>query len=194
MNSMGEGMAEQMERLKELIKERALLYSEEGFTLASGKRSHYYFDLKPILLDAEGLNLIAECMYEHIKGCNAEYIGGLESGAIPIVAAICMLSWKKGRPLRGFYVRKERKPRGTMKTIEGNLESGAKVVIVEDVTTTGSSVLKAIEEVQKKGCTVVKVISVIEREEGAREKLEGIGVEHSALFVKSDFVGKNEKR
>ena len=67
MNSMGEGMAEQMERLKELIKERALLYSEEGFTLASSKRSHYYFDLKPILLDAEGLNLIAECMYEHIN-------------------------------------------------------------------------------------------------------------------------------
>ena len=98
-----------------------------------------------------------------------------------------MISLKNGRPLFGFYVRKEPKKRGTRKLIEGNLEKGEKVVVVDDVTTKGSSVIKAINAIRDFGCEVVKVISIVDREAGARENFRNIGVDFESLFTKSDF-------
>jgi len=179
---------ESLERLKELIRERSLLIDyDRGFQLASGRRSYYLFDLKPILLNPEGANLIARYLYEKIKDDNAMYVGGLESGAIPIVTALCMFSWDKDKPLFGFFVRKKPKKSGTQSKIEGNIEPGENVIIVDDVTTTGGSVLKAIEEVEKLGCKVIKVISVIDRLEGARENLSRRGIKFDPLFTKRDF-------
>jgi len=177
-----------IEELKKLISEKALLIDEKrGFELASGGKSSYFFDMKMVTLDPQGANLIARCLFEKIKDCDAKYVGGLESGAIPIVTSLCMVSWEEKKPLYGFYVRKEQKKRGTRKTIEGNIEPGEKVIIVDDVVTQGKSVLKAIEEVRKMGCEVVKVVSVIDREEGARENLKNVGIDLDALFTKSDF-------
>lgn len=177
-----------LERLKEFIREKSLLIDHDrGFQLASGGKSFYLFDLKPILLDPEGVNLIAENLYAKIEDCDANYIGGLESGAIPIVTALCMFSWNKGKPLSGFFVRKEAKKTGTKRKIEGNIKSGENVIIVDDVTTTGSSVMKATDEVKKLDCKIVKVISVIDRLEGARENLQKYGIDFDALFTRKDF-------
>jgi len=176
------------DKLKQLIRDKALLTSEENvFELASGGKSSYFFDMKTVLLDPEGVNLVAKCMFEKIKDCDVKYVGGLESGAIPLVTALCMISWNSNKPLYGFFVRKEAKKRGTRKTIEGNIEPGQAVIIVEDVTTKGGSVKRAIEEVQKLNCKVVKVLSVVDRESGASENLKAMGVDFEALFKKSEF-------
>jgi len=177
-----------LERLKDLINEKALLINhEEGFLLASGGKSYYLFDLKRILLDPEGANLIAIHLYDRIKKYKANYVGGLEAGAIPIVTALCMYSWGKEKPLYGFFVRKNPKKTGTRSKIEGTFKPGENVIIVDDVTTKGGSVLKAIEEVEKHRCNVIKVISVVDRLEGARETLQERGIDFESLFTRKDF-------
>ena len=183
---------QEKEELKKLIEKKGLLKSNnKPFELASGKKTHYFFDMKPVLLEPKGVNLISNCLFKKIKDSNIKYIGGLESGAIPIVTALCMKSWRENKPLYGFFVRKEPKKRGTNKIIEGNLKKGEKVIIIDDVTTTGGSVLKAIEEVKKFGCEVVKVLSIVDRESGARQRFKNINVEFDTLFTKSDFPIEN---
>ncbi|MGQ9722947.1 MAG: orotate phosphoribosyltransferase [Candidatus Jordarchaeum sp.] len=182
------GAYQERERLKQIIRDKSLLTAEvNGFELASGGKSTYFFDMKTVLLDPEGANLIAKCLFEKIKDCDVKYVGGLEAGAIPLVTALCLISWKSSRPLYGFFVRKEPKKRGTRKTIEGNLKEGEKVIIVDDVTTKGGSVIKAIKEVQNLNCKVAKVLSVVDRESGAHENLKQMGVAFDALFKKSEF-------
>ncbi|MFQ6072981.1 MAG: orotate phosphoribosyltransferase [Methanosarcinales archaeon] len=178
-------------RLKELIKEKSLIISDDmEFKLASGGKSNFFFDMKNVSLDPEGANLIADAIIEIIKLENEEvdYIGGLESGAIPIVAAVCEKSWLMGpRPIPGFFLRKEPKKRGTMKLIEGNLKKNSKVIILDDVTTKGGSVLNAVNEVRKLGCIVNKVITVVDRLEGAKENLTKNQITLFSLFTKDDF-------
>lgn len=177
------------EELKRLIKDKALLRDEqEGFRLASGRMSNYLFDLKPLLLDPKGSNLISESIYERIKGLDASYVGGLESGAIPIVTALCMYSWKREKQFYGFFVRKGKgKTHGVKKRIDGNFIENENVIIVDDVTTTGGSVLNAVKTVRDKGCSVIKVISIVDRLEGAIENFEEEGVEFESLFTRKDF-------
>ena len=131
--------------------------------------------------------MIAKQLYERIKDLDANYVGGLESGAIPIVTVLCMYSWKREKPLFGFFVRKKKKEHGVGKKIDGNFKDGEKVIIVDDVTTTGSSVLDAVKEVQSRGCKVIKTISIVDRLEGARENIEKEGVEFDCLFTRKDF-------
>jgi len=181
---------EKKNRLIELIKEKSLLTStEKKFKLSSGKESAFYFNLKPVVFDPEGANLIADMMYEIIeKKCNdVDYVGGMETGAIPIVAEICVKSFNRKKKLQGFFVRKEEKTHGTKRLIEGNLKENSKVVLVEDVTTTGASVLKAINEVRKFGCSVSYVITIVDRMEGARENLKREGINLIALTTVDDF-------
>ncbi|MFP3909724.1 MAG: orotate phosphoribosyltransferase [Archaeoglobaceae archaeon] len=176
------------EELKRLIKEQAFLRDDEGgFTLASGRVSNYLFDLKPLLLDPKGSNLISKGIYERIKDLNAGYVGGLESGAIPIVTALCMYSWKREKQFYGFFIRKEGKAHGVKKRIVGNFVENENVIIVEDVTTTGGSVINAVKAVRDKGCSVVKVISIVDRLEGAMENFHKEGIEFESLFTRKDF-------
>jgi orotate phosphoribosyltransferase len=180
--------SQERDTLKNIIKKKALIFSQgEEFELASGNKSTYFFDMKMVTLDPEGVNLVARCLFDKIKDYDVRYVGGLESGAIPIVAALCMTSWKTRKPLYGFFVRKEPKARGTKKHIEGNLDKGEKVIIIDDVTTEGNSVMKAIEEVRKFGCEIEKVLTIVDREAGARKNLSNIGIEFDALFTKSEF-------
>ncbi len=176
------------ERLRELIQEHALqVADEERFELASGRRSRYFFDLKPVTLHPEGSAMIAELMLERLVELEVEFAGGPESGAIPIVAAVCALSHLKGTPVHGFYVRRERKGRGTEKLIEGNLRGGAAAAVLEDVTTTGGSALRAVRAARQAGARVEAVLCVVDRQEGAREALAERGVELYSIFTPADF-------
>lgn len=139
-------------------------------TLSSGKKSDYYIDMKKITLDPEGAFLTAVVLSNRIPD-GTDAIGGLTLGADPIVAALTFFSYLLDRPLPAFIVRKEPKVHGTTRLIEGNLVPGSRVVIIEDVTTTGASVLQAINAVEQEGCEVIKVISLVDRQEGAKENL-----------------------
>ena len=153
-----------------LIKAKAVVRGER--TLASGKKSDFYIDGKQITLDPHGILLVAKTILSMLHGNKADAIGGPTLGADPIAAAVSLLSSQSGHPLNGFIVRKEAKKHGMQKMIEGpQISSGDRVVMVEDVITTGGSVLNAIQEVEKLGAQVVKVICLVDRGEGASELL-----------------------
>ena len=160
----------------------------QEFRLASGKTSNVFFDLKKTVLDPEGANLMADAVLDLLKDDRPDFIGGLEMGAVPVVQAICTKSFPEN-PIRGFFVRKELKGHGTNQSIEGHLGEGARVVVLEDVTTTGGSALKAVAAVEGRGCRVDRVITIVDRLEGARENLARHGITLIALFTKDDFAG-----
>jgi orotate phosphoribosyltransferase len=143
------------------------------FTLASGKKSSFYFDSKKTTLLAEGAYLVAAEILALIaeRGIRADAIGGMTLGADPIVCPVAALSHLEGEPLRAFIVRKESKGHGTGRQIEGLLEENSRVIVVDDVVTTAGSTLKAIEAVEAAGHQVAAVICLVDREEGGTEQL-----------------------
>lgn len=158
------------QELLKLIQEKAVVHGER--TLASGKVSQYYIDGKQVTLDAQGLFLAAKLILHSAQAAGADAVGGPTLGADPIAAAVSVLSSQSGKPLKAFIVRKGAKDHGMQKMIEGPaLSPGDKVVMLEDVITTGGSVLKAIQEVEKLGAKVVKTICLVDRNEGASEVL-----------------------
>jgi orotate phosphoribosyltransferase len=160
------------ERLLEIIKAKSLLTKGGPFKLASGAMSNYYLDMKPTTFSPEGLNLIADVVYQLLRDdTNVDSIGGLELGSVPITSAITMRSWRE-RPIDGFVVRKEKKGHGTDKKIDGNFRPNTTVVMFDDVTTRGGSVLEAVRAVRARGATVTKVITIVDRLEGAAENLK----------------------
>jgi orotate phosphoribosyltransferase len=173
------------ERLKTILKEKS--FRKGDFVLASGARSDHFFDVKVTLLDPEGANLAAELILERL-GSEVEAVGGLELGACPIVSAVCVKSYQLERPIRSFYVRKATKGRGTNQRIEGcSLSKGDKVVIMEDVTTSGGSAMDAVRIVQELGCEVVSIFTIVDRLQGARENLEKEGIALESLYTREDF-------
>jgi orotate phosphoribosyltransferase len=184
-----EAVAER-ERLQDIIRSRSFSNDRE-ITLASGRKSWLYFNMKPTMMDPEGAHLLAELLVDKIDGCGADYIGGLEMGAVPIVSFLAPASFRRGKPMQAFFVRKQAKGHGTQQRIEGltKLESleGKKVVMLEDVTTTGGSILKAIEDVRAAGAEVLKVVTLIDRQEGAEEAMAAQGVVLDPLFKAQDF-------
>jgi orotate phosphoribosyltransferase len=174
-------------RLRDIIRERSLL-TAGSFTLASGRASSLFFDMKPAMLDPEGANLIADAVLDRLDEPGLDAVGGLVMGAVPIVAVVCAKSFERGRPLQGFFVRKEVKDHGTAKLIEGNLLRGARAVVLEDVTTTGGSALRAVEAVRSAGGSVVKVVSIVDRLEGAAANFLAHGLSFEAVFTKDDFI------
>lgn len=174
------------ERLREIIRKESVLKGGE-FKLSSGKKSDMFFDIKKTVLDPEGANLIAEAVLEILKNDMPEFIGGLVMGAVPVVEAICVRSYPD-HPVRGFFVRKEPKGHGTNQLIDGHLTDGAHVVILDDVTTTGGSVLKAVAAVRERGCRVEKVVTIVDRLEGAADSMRAQGIELVPLYTKDDFV------
>jgi len=174
-------------RLKEIVIERSILRGK--FTLASGKESDYYIDARLSTLHAEGVYLIAKLMLEEIlKDGDINAVGGPTMGADPIVGSLLALSHELGTSLGGFLVRKKEKGHGTGKLIEGNLKSGDKVAMVEDVVTTGGSVIKAINAVRDEGAEVNKLLVVVDRQEGAKQKFEDMGIELFSIFQISELL------
>ena len=182
---------EDRQRLHEIIRLRS--FRERGaFKLASGRISTIYFNLKPTMLDPDGARLIGAAIAARANDLHADYVGGLEMGAVPLVAASAAMSAVAGRPVRALFVRKAAKEHGTKSRIEGLAEGeslgGKSVVVVEDVTTTGGSALKAVAELRAAGAVVSDVITVIDREEGASETFGSGGITLHALFRKSEFA------
>ncbi len=178
-------MAGERDRLRELLRRHSLMFGD--FTLASGRKSRYYFDSKKTTLLPEGAYLTAREILRTLreKRVQAEAIGGLTLGADPIVCPVAALSFVEGPPLRAFIVRKEAKDHGTGRRIEGEVPTGSRVVIVDDVVTTAGSTLQAIEAAEQAGLVVVAVVCLVDREEGGTEKLSAWP--YYPLFRRSDI-------
>jgi len=173
-------------RLLDLIKKHALALGK--FTLSSGKESNYYLDERVVTLSAEGAYLTAKIMLDMLKDVEFDAIGGMTLAADPIVGAVITMSYTNEKPINGFIVRKEPKSHGMGKQIEGPISPGLKVVIVDGTMTTGGSILRAIDAVEKEGCKVVKVIVLIDRLEGGRDELQNRGYEFVSIFTKGDLL------
>lgn len=172
--------------LLQLIKEKALFY--QPIELSSGKKSKYYVDGKQITLSGEGAYLVAKVVLDLIKDDKIEAIGGPTIGADPILGAVISLSHLAGSPIKGFIVRKESKKHGLQKYIEGPfLKKGMRVVIIDDVITTGGSILRAAKAAQELGCEIVKVITLVDRLEGANQRLEQYKFKLISVFTRDDL-------
>jgi orotate phosphoribosyltransferase len=177
-------------RLHEIIRRRS--FGRGEITLASGRKSDFYFNLKPTMMDPEGATLLAELTYEALKDESYDYIGGLEMGAVPLAGAIAQISWIKGHPIAAFFVRKKPKEHGARLAIEGLAKgetlTGKRIVVVEDVTTTGGSAMKAVEALREAGADVALVFTMVDREEGAAEAFAEAHLPFRALYTAREFL------
>lgn len=176
-------MPDSRERLKTLFRERALQFGD--FTLASGKKSSYYVNSKKVLFHAEAITLLGELLADATTDLTFEAIGGLEVGAIPMAAAALTALHRRGKQAEGFFVRKEAKSHGSKERLEGLVKAGDRVVVIDDVLTTGGSVLQAIDVVEEIGAKVVRVVCICDRLQGAREALAKY--DFRPLFTIRDF-------
>ncbi len=177
------------DRLIQLILEKAFKYSEEPvFKLVSGRMSNYYFNCKAVTLHPEGMHLIGNIILDMIKDSGARGIGGLTLGADPIADAVAYTSYLRGKPVEAFVVRKTAKAHGTMQWVEGNVTAGDKVVIVDDVITTGKSTIEAINKAKEAGLDIVQVIAMIDRQEGGRQNIEALGVSVEAVITREEVM------
>lgn len=179
-------------RLKEIIARRS--FGRGEITLASGRKSDFYFNLKPTMLDPEGAALLAQLSLEALAKESLDAIGGLEMGAVPISGAVAAMSWISGKPLQNFFVRKKPKEHGAKLLVEGLMKgeslSGKTVAIVEDVTTTGESALKAAVAAQESGAKVSLILTIVDRQEGASETFQKAGFRFQPLFTADEFLNK----
>ncbi len=174
--------------LLRLLREKSL---ERGkIILSSGKESEFYIDARQTTLSAQGTYLTARIFWEIIKSSGVEAVGGMTIGADPIVVSISLLSYLEGMPIPAFIIRKEPKPYGRKLWIEGkvNLKEGNRVAIIEDVVTTGNTLLRAIHRAIEEGLKVVKVLCLVDREEGGKENLSKEGFNLEFIFTKSELL------
>jgi orotate phosphoribosyltransferase len=177
------------ERLIELIIEKAFKYSKEPvFKLVSGRMSNYYFNCNAVTLHPEGMYIIGNLILDLIKDTDVKGVGGLTLGADPIAYAVAYTSFLKKKPIEAFVVRKTAKSHGTMQWIEGNVNKGDRVVIVDDVITTGKSTIEAINRSREEGLEIVKVIALIDRQEGGREAVEASGYKLDSIIKREEVM------
>ena len=184
-------------RLRDLVHELAFLDGgdDKAFTLASGKTSRWFFDMKPVMMHPESTKLLGELINHRLDTMDCRFVGGLELGAVPLTALVVATS-EQDCKRRGIMVRKEPKGRGGRKTnnppgIEGaSITNGGRVIILEDVTTTGGSAIQAVKRIEQDTlCEVVAVISILDREEGGKEAFAEAGISFESLLVRSDISG-----
>ena len=183
------------ERLVELVRELAFLDggSDDAFTLASGRNSRWFFDMKPVMMHTESAKLLSTLFNHRLDDLDPVFVGGLELGAVPLTGIVITGSESEKR--KGFMVRKSPKGRGGRKTnnppgIEGaSIAEGGNVVILEDVTTTGGSSIKAVERIHENtSCKVIAVISILDREEGGVEAFAEAGIPFESILSRSDIT------
>jgi len=177
-------------RLLELL--RTLSFERRKVVLASGRESDFYVDCKRTALTAEGHALVGRLLFDRVRRIEPlpRGVGGLTLGADPIASAVALTSFLEGRPVDAFIVRKEPKGHGTGQWIEGRktIPDGSRVVVIEDVVTTGGSALKAIERCRAEGLEPIACLALVDRLEGGREAIEAAGVPLQALFTRTDFL------
>ncbi len=177
-------------RLSDIIRKRS--FGRGEITLASGRKSDFYFNLKPTMLHPEGASILAELTLDALKDDEVDFVGGLEMGAVPLAGAIAQLSWMKGHPIAAIFVRKKPKEYGAKLAVEGLAKDqslhGKRIVVVEDVTTTGGSAIKAVDAIREMGGQVVLVLTMVDREEGAADAFKAAGIPFRSLFKASEFL------
>jgi orotate phosphoribosyltransferase len=181
-------MDESRRQLLELLREKSFRYSPDmPFKLVSGRESPYYIDCRPTTHNAQGLALIGEIFFNLIRDLKVDAIGGLTMGADPIAHATALTSYVKGKPINAFSVRQKPKEHGTGGVLVGDVEPGDRAVVVEDVVTTGGSALRAVAAARAFGLTVVKVLILVDREEGGKQAVAQEVPEVEAVFTISDL-------
>ncbi len=183
------------QRLAEIILEKSFQYRDNPpFTLASGKTSNYYFNCKTTTMDPEGMYLIGNILFDMLGDADISAAGGLTLGADPIANALSLISYQKNKPIKSFVVRKDVKDHGTKKAVEGNVTTGERVVIIDDVITTGGSTITAIEIAREAGLVIDRVIALIDREEGGRENIKKYVDRIDAVLTRSEIMDLYKKR
>jgi orotate phosphoribosyltransferase len=189
------GIEEMKERLIEIVLERSFKYSDDPpFTLVSGLKSNYYFNCKPTTLDPEGMNLIGELVFSMLADSAVTAAGGLTLGADPIANALSVISFQRGMPIKSFIVRKDVKDHGVINAVEGNVRTGERVAIIDDVITTGGSTITAIERARQKGLVVERVIVLIDREEGGKENILVHAPRVEAVLTRTEIMARYRTR
>jgi orotate phosphoribosyltransferase len=171
---------------------RARSFSTGGETkLVSGRSTSFYFDMKPSMLHPEGAQLMAQLILDALEDAKVDLVGGMEIGAVPLAAAVAALSQVRGRPLQAFFVRKQPKEHGARKLVEGLAPGESlqakRVAILEDVTTTGGSSMKAIEALRAEGALIDRVITIVDRLEGAAQTFQAAAIPFTAILTAADF-------
>ena len=182
---------EQMRRrLAEILQVESI--KKGDFVLASGRRSNYYLDCRRTTLHPEGAYLVGKLVLDAAdrRGWGAEAVGGLTLGADPIANALAVISYQKGKPIKSFIVRKDVKAHGTRSALEGNVHAGERVVIIDDVITTGGSTITAIERAREAGLTIDRVIALIDREEGGRENILAHTGRVDAVLTRTEIMSR----
>jgi len=181
-------------RLIDIIIEKSFQYRDNPpFTLASGKTSNYYFNCKPTTLDPEGMNLIGGILFQMLADAEVTATGGLTLGADALANALAVISYQQGKPIKAFIVRKDVKDHGTKSNIEGDVRTGERVVILDDVITTGGSTITAIEKAKGAGLVIDRVIALIDREEGGRENILAHIPRVDAVVTRSEIMAVYKK-
>ena len=176
-------------RLAEIVLEMSFQYRDNPpFTLASGKTSNYYFNCKRTTLDPEGMYLIGNILFDMLRDADITAAGGLTLGADPIANALSLISYQKGKPIKSFVVRKDVKNHGTKSAVEGNVAPGERVVIIDDVITTGGSTITAIEIAQEAGLVVDRVVALVDREEGGKENIKKYVDHVDTILTRTDIM------
>lgn len=180
------------ERLLDLVVERAFQYNEETpFRLSSGKTSNYYLDCRKITLIPEGMECIGGLIFEKIKNLHIQGIGGLTLGADPIAYAVMAAAYQERQYIKIFIVRKSEKDHGLKRKIEGDLHSGDRVVVVDDVLTTGQSTITAIEKSKANGFLVERAIVLVDRqEEQGLQHVQSTGIPVEALLSRDEIMAR----
>ncbi len=179
------------QELQALIRARS--FRTGRFTLASGKESTLYFNLKPTMMTARGAELSARGLLAIVRRVGADYVGGLEMGAVPVIGSLIALSSAEGQPIEAFFVRKKPKDHGTQDVLEGLMPGeslvGKRAFLIDDVATTAGSTLIAIEAARRAGAVVTDAAVIVDRQEGGTELLASHGVTLHSVFTASDFAG-----
>lgn len=169
--------------LKEMLLRKALRHSDKMFELSSGMPSHWYLDARMVMTHPKGIDLVSTMIYEAIRGTDVNAIGGPTTGAIPIASAVALKSHLRQDCIKAFWVDHKEK-----KSIQGPLEQGDQVIIVDDVVTSGSSILNAAANVEGMGAKVLFIVSIVDREAGAAEEFHMIGYKYVPIFELSELI------
>lgn len=182
------------QELIEIICKKSFKYSHKPeFKLVSGKMSRFYINCKPTTLSPRGMYLVGHLVFEAIKDLNVDGVGGLTFGADPIAVATAFVSELKKSPIKAFSIRKTKKDHGIIRWVEGDITPGERVVIIDDVVTTGGSTIKAVQRARSEGLYVVKAVILVDRQEGGLENIREHVEDVSAIITRDDLIEQFEK-
>ena len=179
------------QELIRILCEKSFKYSQKpSFKLVSGRMSHFYVNCKPTTMSPRGMFLVGHLVFDAIKDLKANGIGGLTFGADPVAFAAAFVSELKATPMNAFSIRKAQKDHGIVKWIEGDMSPGQQVVIIDDVVTTGGSTITAIERARSEGLEVVRVVILVDRQEGGLENIREHVTDVTAIITRDDLMAQ----